>query len=147
MTTRRRRRPTKREARREATHREILRLIRAIRRNLTPDLLDRKHAWMAELGPTAGHCYVATEALYYLLGGRESGCTPHNAKVDGVQHWWLVDAEGNAWDATIDQFGVPDDRLYELLSHGRGRGFLTKRPSKRALILLHRVHKDLKKRR
>ncbi len=51
---------------------------RAILASLTPDLLEPK--WRALVSPDdppeSGHCAVATEAFYYLAGGRAAGFMP-----------------------------------------------------------------------
>jgi len=110
----------------------LLYLIASIRSNLTPDL--RKVETPAEANPVAGHCYVASEALYHLLGGKESGLTPHSGKLGQGMHWWLEDETGAVLDPTMDQ--LPEGYNYHA---GRGRGFLTKTPSKRAQTLIERV--------
>jgi len=79
----------------------------------------------------AGYCYAASEALYHYLGGKESGLTPKQLRIDlvtlqptrevrgdTVSHWWLEDKDGNVIDATADQFNFAFP--YKL---GRGRGF------------------------
>ena len=46
-------------------------LIKKIQSVLTPDLL--KGMWNKKFdNPLAGHCYVAAETLYWMLGGPES---------------------------------------------------------------------------
>ena len=124
-------------------------LIAAIRKNLSPDLLHEDDRYHDGSGVgTAGHCYVASEVLYHMLGGKKSGLKPCNGRLwdmqeaddlvacatSGIQHWWLEDEDGNVIDPTADQF--PDGFPYEV---GRGRGFLTAKPSKRAKILMQRV--------
>lgn len=106
-------------------------LIEQVRDNLSEDLL--KPQFRESEFPT-GHCYVATEALYHLLGGAEAGYKPMRLRMpDGVTHWWLQGPEG-VIDATHDQFHDPVP--YE---QGRGGGFLTREPSKRAVELMRRV--------
>ena len=89
--------------------------------------------------PTAGHCYAAAEALYHFLGGKHSHYIPHVGKIDeDGTHWWLQDKNGNILDPTADQFyykkeSPPYDK-------GRGTGFLTKLPSKRAQTIIDRVN-------
>lgn len=85
--------------------------------------------------PMAGACYVASEAIYHLSGGADSGLKPMRIKHEGVSHWWLVDADDTVVDATADQFdtAVP-------YADGVGSGFLTKQPSKRAQVLIERMH-------
>ncbi len=100
--------------------------IDLIRKNLSDDLLKPGY----ERG---AHCYVASEALYHILGGKSAGLKPMNIKHEGVQHWFLLSITGVVIDPTADQFSapVPYDRA-------RGRGFLTKKPSKRAQVLIER---------
>jgi len=106
-------------------------LVKTIRENLTPDLLRGKYR--SGVG-VAGHCYVAAETLYHMLGGKASGLKPHNGRLGDVQHWWLEDSNGIIIDPTADQF--PNGFPYGL---GRGRCFLTAKPSRRASILMERV--------
>lgn len=107
-------------------------LVEQIRSNLTDDLL--KPEFRGSEFPT-GHCYVSSEAIYHLLGGRKAGLTPYHLRMpDGVVHWWLQDQEGNIIDATHDQFTHPVP--YE---RGRPGGFLTAGPSNRAQELMRRV--------
>jgi hypothetical protein len=118
-------------------------LIQVIRQNLSPDLLKpafRKN-WTAE-NPTYGHCYVATETLYHLLGGKKSGWKPCVGKDEaGNCHWWLQNEAGERLDVTDEQYLYKAQKPpYE---KGRGCGFLTKQPSKRAQILIQRANRML----
>lgn len=106
-------------------------VFNAIKRNLTDDLLAPGHT---------GHCYVASEAYYHIVG-REDGFQPYQMKVDGVSHWWLQRFD-EVIDITSDQF---DHRVNYWHESARCRGFLTKEPSKRAQILIDRVMENLKK--
>lgn len=89
-----------------------------------------------------GNCYVTCEALYHLLGGSSSRLVPHSVRHEGGVHWYLVrrisapDQHGIGGreiilDPTASQFHNPPP-----YNRGRGRGFLTKRPSKRAKALM-----------
>ena len=83
-----------------------------------------------------GHCAVATEALYHLLGGKRAGYVPVSIRHHGEVHWWLRTPTGEVIDLTASQF---DDRVpYE---RGRGRGFQTPGgvPSKRARVVMERA--------
>ena len=78
-----------------------------------------------------GNCYVASEALYHLLGGKEAGWTPMYMKWEGESHWFLRHRNGQIVDVTWRQFKkVPD------YARARGCGFLTKQPSERARSLM-----------
>lgn len=87
-----------------------------------------------------GNCYVTCEALYHLMGGKKAGLIPHTVLHEGDTHWYLVrepdHPEGPEFiiDPTVKQFKTKPP--YHL---GRGRGFLTKRPSKRAREMMKRM--------
>jgi hypothetical protein len=113
-------------------------LCRLVVESLSDDLLSpewrkykREHPDKHE---TFGHCYVVSEALYHMLGGKEEGWTPQHVKVQGVPHWFLKHKSGAKLDVTAAQFkvAIPYDKA-------RGTGFLTKEPSKRAKELISRI--------
>lgn len=87
-----------------------------------------------------GNCYVTSEALYHLLGGKAAGWKPMTMRVyDPLgrimpTHWFLKHESGLILDATAKQFYDPLD-----YSQARGRGFLTKKPSKRARELMDKM--------
>lgn len=103
-----------------------------VRSVLTDDL--RKAPYKGNCNPMTGHCYVASEAMYHALGGKDAGWTPHQITHEGSPHWFLRHKSGAIVDPTADQFKtpVPYDKA-------RGKGFLTKKPSKRAQIVLERA--------
>ncbi len=85
-----------------------------------------------------GNCYVASEALYHLLGGRAAGWTPHVMRIKSGTygtHWFLKHESGLILDPTAQQFGNKKIS-YEL---ARGTGFLTRRPSARAAALMEKI--------
>lgn len=114
-------------------------MINKIRKNLSDDLLKPKYRIRQRLAPSAGHCYVSTEALYHMLTeGQQKKYRPHYLRVGDVTHWYLMTKKirgvTNILDPTYDQFTfIPD---YE---DGTRAGFLTKKPSKRTLVLLKRI--------
>ncbi len=88
--------------------------------------------WRGHGNYLAGHCYVAVEALFHLAAQRE-GYKPATIRHEGCTHWYLVNADGDVIDPTVEQFEtVPDYSL------GRRRGFLTRGPSRRARTLMDR---------
>ncbi len=140
-------------------------IIRAILASLSPDLLEPKYrAQLAEGSPPEmGHCAVATEAFYYLAGGREAGFMPvvcgydvdtkgrrhfDGAKPDRRRetHWWVRGplkgerGKGRVIDITARQFSeaFPYER-------GHNTGFMQpqKKPSKRAQVVMDRVEEKL----
>ena len=83
-----------------------------------------------------GNCYVTSEALYHLLGGKRAGWKPCVMRTKSDTHWFLKHVPtGLILDGTAKQFGgsLPDYR------QARGTGFLTKRPSKRARSLMYKL--------
>lgn len=114
-------------------------LVKLIRANLTDDLLKPEWRRRPRRSASAGHCYVATEALYHLMGGKRSGFTPTSGPCPGGSHWWLQDDEGRIIDVTGDQFTAKE--LRKIHAFGRGRGFMGKPgvPSARARELIARV--------
>lgn len=84
---------------------------------------------------TSGHCYLATEVAYHLLGGKEEGWKPYHLKQDGESHWFLKHESGYLLDITAGQFAGAPIKYDE----ARGKGFLTKAPSKRAKLLMLKI--------
>ena len=107
----------------------ITALTEAVQKVLTDDL--RREPWKGSDSPLAGHCYVASEALYHLSG---KNLLPHHMTWEGASHWFLKTKTGEIVDPTASQFKHAPD--YSL---GRGKGFLTKQPSKRCAEVLRRV--------
>lgn len=107
-------------------------LVKSVRSVLTDDL--RNAPYKGSCNPMTGHCYVASEALYHAMGGAAAGLKPMFVKHEGSPHWFLKTKDGGIIDPTADQFKTPVP--YHL---GKGKGFLTKQPSKRAREVLDRV--------
>ena len=116
---------------------DLVNLSQAIVENLSPDLLSPTFARsaMAKTNPLFGHCYIASEALYHMAGGKKSGLRPCRLKMpDNQWHWWLVDSDQRIIDLTAGQFERRPQ--YEL---GVRAAFLSKRPSARARKLMARI--------
>ncbi len=107
-------------------------VLRAVQEALTDEL--RRPKYRGDPNPMRGHCYVSAEALFYLLGGREAGYKPMNVVCEGDQHWFLLGPGGEVVDPTASQFSSPVP-----YAEARGRGFLTREPSKRAVEVIRRV--------
>ncbi len=85
-----------------------------------------------------GNCYVTSEALFHLLGGKDSGYKPCTVRHEGFVHWFLVrlvKTQMGVIKTIIDPTSSQFKRLppYHL---ARGRGFLTKAPSRRARAMM-----------
>jgi hypothetical protein len=106
-------------------------VIKVVQRALTDDL--RQAEYRGNSNPLAGHCYVAAEAIYHLLGGKAAGLTPAHVMHEGRSHWFLKGPDGII-DATVSQF-----KSQPYYNHARHSGFLTRQPSKRAQIVIDRV--------
>lgn len=99
-----------------------------------PDL--RRSEYTLNDHPLSGHCYVASEALFHLLGPDD--WKPMVVTYYEVKHWFLQHRQ-SGWiiDATHAQFET------EVPHHlAKGCGFLTKSPSQRAQIVIDYVNTD-----
>lgn len=110
-----------------------------IRKVLSPDLLKSQYRAQNAGNPMFGHCYVASEALYHLLGGPTSGYVPrHGRDANGIVHWWLADKQtGDILDPTEAQYTSQGD--VPPYDRAMGGGFLTREPSRRAQEVISRV--------
>lgn len=93
---------------------------------LTDDL--RLPKYRGSLNPLTGHCYVASEVEYHLNGGK-----PMFVRHEGEPHWFVM-RDGEVIDHTAAQFNTPVP-----YHRAKGKGFLTKRPSRRAQSVLDRL--------
>lgn len=75
-----------------------------------------------------GNCYVASEALYHILG---RDWRPMVMRIRGGTHWFLKHKSGIILDPSNKQFAK---RLN--YNKAKGCGFLTKKPSRRAQELI-----------
>ena len=115
-------------------------LIARIQVVLTPELLKPRYRAENAENPMFGHCYVATEALFYLLEDRENYCACRGRDDRGIVHWWLVNkATNEIHDVTADQY--LSQGLVPPYDRGKRGGFLTKETSKRCRIVLLRIQK------
>lgn len=89
-----------------------------------------------------GNCYATCEAIFHMLGGKARGWIPHTVRHEGDVHWYLVKRH---WYPTpsgarhFDQILDPTAAQFKTAppyERGRGRGFLTKVPSRRARELI-----------
>lgn len=110
-----------------------LALIELIQKHLNQELLLPKYR--GQSNPLAGHCYVASEAFFHLAGGKEADLKPMQLTHEEKSHWFIYDEQNSqVIDITAGQFRNP-----VAYSEAKGRGFLTKNPSKRAQKLMSAV--------
>ena len=105
-------------------------IVTTVRRVLPDCDYLRKAEYRKNSNPYAGHCYVASEAIYHLAKDAGIALKPMFVRHEDSPHWYLLH-HGCPVDATSDQFSSSVN-----YDSGRGKGFLTKRPSKRASILI-----------
>lgn len=109
-------------------------LIKDIVENLSDDLLKPEYRNLKDKNKYTGHCYVASEVYYHLSGEKLKSC---NIKHEDSSHWYLVNDKSEIIDITVGQFKTTPN-----YSKGRVCSFLTKKPSKRAEILIDRIKKS-----
>ena len=119
--------------------RKCLRRIECkIQNALSEDLLKPNQLSKLESGDhfTTGHCYVAAEAAYHYVGGKRAGWKPICIRLPEIKntHWYIQHKDGMIIDPTKEQFNgrPPYDR-------GKGSGFLTNKPSRRARTVLEKI--------
>lgn len=125
----------------EPGHTDTKELISIIQSELSPDLLKKEYRHRNKSNPMFGHCYVASEALYYLVNEMEPDkYRPfHGKDKEGIVHWWLQNGVERL-DPTAEQYTSQGKAPpYQV---GRAGSFLTRNPSKRARILLQRVYNN-----
>ena len=113
---------------------DVGRVVSGVKRALTPGLLQepyRSRVLSGQCDPMTGHCYVASEAAYHLLGGKQRGWVPVFVRHEGSPHWFLRGPGGQIVDITASQFRTPVP--YE---KGVAKGFLTRKPSARARLVM-----------
>lgn len=86
-----------------------------------------------------GFCYAASEAIYHLSEDPLEPWWLRYGPAKHQTHWFLKLVEdGTLIDVTASQYN--DTMLYDLYGRARRRAFLTKHPSKRAQMILDRIH-------
>lgn len=75
---------------------------------------------------------MASEALFHILGGKRAGWKAMRMDVTGDTHWFLKHKSGLILDPSRRQFAG----AYPVYELARGSGFLTRRPSKRAKLMI-----------
>ena len=119
-------------------------VIELIQKNLTLDLLKPQFRKDNVTNPMFGHCYVATETLYYLirefkLPEKYLDYRPCNGMdSNNISHWWLKNKNGDILDPTSEQY--TSKNMKPPYENGQHRSFLTKQPSKRTKTLIERIN-------
>ena len=107
---------------------------------LTPDLLSHKKLMYSQDRLTNkyyGHCYHATQALYYLMD-TDRLVSMKGEDYRGESHWWLQD-EDKIYDVTADQYySVDKTPPYESGKKTNWYGW-KQRPQQISLDLMKRV--------
>lgn len=112
----------------------IASLVQEEARNSRDSIIKSKYDTKDPKDRLDGLCYVASEAMYHLTGGKNTW-KPSQMEHEGVSHWFLVHKDtGTVFDLTESQFQTPVPH-----DEARGRGFCTGEPSKRARVLIERV--------
>jgi hypothetical protein len=82
----------------------ISKYIEKIKEFLTPELLNKKYIEQNRKNKFYGHCYHATQAMYFLLNTKS---LEKYSGIDyrGEHHWWLQDIkDGSIIDVTAEQY-------------------------------------------
>jgi hypothetical protein len=87
------------------------------------------------MNPLKGQCYILSELLYHVLGGKDAGWKPMYMQVDKIGHWFLRHDTGLILDITASQFGKKKLDYSKAI----GKGFLTRRPCNRTMELVDKI--------
>lgn len=125
-------------------------IVDAVRASLTDELLDaswrrkRDSGKLSHVVATTGHCFVAAQAVYWLLGGPDGAYKGAVMRVGAGPrdtHWFVRGADGEIVDPTFDQFTSAPD-----YSRGKNCGFSTRHmgtgkisPCKRTQVVIERA--------
>lgn len=110
-------------------------IVALIKNYLSDDL--RKKKYQGNPNRFVGHCYVGSEAFYYIRNSK--AYVPSYVKFENDVHWFITKNDGTIIDTTIEQFDgkIPPYHLK------KNCGFLTKKPSKRTRILIQRINDEI----
>jgi len=92
---------------------------------------------------STGFCYIAAEAAFHFLKHKwpTGMCAVYEEDGAKCTHWW-IQIGSKIVDPTASQYtGLGENPPYHL---GRGKGFLTSHPSKRAATLMKLVRERLR---
>tara|TARA_B100001113_G_scaffold200096_1_gene163928 strand:- start:796 stop:1266 length:471 start_codon:yes stop_codon:yes gene_type:complete len=125
----------------EFTEMNMCLVMGLIQKNLTPDLLKRKKLkFRDETNKYYGHCYHATQALYYLMDTTEL-IAMSGEDYRGEKHWWLQN-EHNIYDCTAEQYwSVGKVPPYHVAKKSKWYGW-QQRPQQISLDLMVKVLGD-----
>jgi hypothetical protein len=87
-----------------------------------------------------GHCFVATNAFWHLMGARNGPYRPRHVKVGDASHWFLVDTRNGAIvDLTASQFGRTRVRYEDGVGVGMQGPARDSLPTERARLVMERL--------
>lgn len=118
----------------------IKEIEKAIVASLDDSLLKPEWKKVTPRNDVTGHCYAASEAMFYLTGGSKKWTPQVGKDESGCTHWWLLSKEtGKITDPTSSQF--TDFGKEPPYANGKGCGF--QQQSDRCKEIIRRVYKRL----
>lgn len=116
---------------------KVNQVVKLIADNLSDKYLNKKYL-KTNRNKFSGHCYLASEIAYHLLGGKNNGWKSYQMIYENTSHWFLKHKSGYILDITAKQFNItPTKKDYDL---AKGKGFLTKNLSKRSQSFLKEIN-------
>jgi hypothetical protein len=130
------------------TQRNIRRVISAIKRNLSDDLLPKKWRQLSKTNSFFGHCHNASGTFYKIFGSKNCHLyraldTSRKLVNEDVYHWWIVTIDGEIIDITEKQYESNTQILKKLYKNGKKAGLLGFSYKQRVHIVLERVSMEL----
>ena len=114
-------------------------IIKLIKNNLTPDLVKSQYRNDRQ-ALHSGQSYVASEALFHILGANDSLYSLHyGVDENSTVHWWLVNmTTKEILDTTCEQY--TSEGKTPPYDNGVKAAFLTKKISKRGKIVIDKIN-------
>jgi hypothetical protein len=119
-------------------------LIQATLPELTNEL--RSPKYRSNDNPLAGHCYVASESLYWLYRMYGDGLyilDTRYMKWEGEPHWFLLSYDKASWDRKVIDLTASQFKEQPDYQRGQVNFFMTTFPSERSQIVISRVREKL----
>ena len=91
-----------------------------------------------------GHCYHATQALYYFFVDAKLKIMSASCEGPAEHHWWLQDVDNNILDVTAEQYDAFDfDPPYQKGKESKWYGWKN-RPHRKTQKLMNKIQPESK---
>ena len=112
--------------------------------NLEEKLVPEKFRELNKQNKLFGHCYHATQALYYFFVDAKLKIMSASCEGPAEHHWWLQDVDNNILDVTAEQYDAFDyDPPYQKGKESKWYGWKN-RPHRKTQKLMNKIQQESK---